>query len=88
MGKTKLTQKELKDVLTRGLKLKDPLFRLETHGTKISGSIVSDTFTVWDDARRQREIWDTLEKEYGSDSTARVGVLFAYTTTEWNVVLD
>ena len=88
MGKTKITQKELKDVLTAGLKLKDPVFQLESHGTKISGSIVSDTFSAWDDARRQQEIWDAIKKEYGPDSVALIGVLFAYTTTEWNVVLD
>ena len=88
MGQTKITQKELKDVLTQRLKLKDPLFQLESHGAKISGSIVSDTFAAWDDARRQKEIWDTLGKEYGPESTAFIGVLLAYTTTEWNVVLD
>ena len=88
MGKTKITQEELKNVLTAGLKLKEPVFKLEHHGTKVSGSIVSDTFAGWDDARRQHEIWNTLKKEYNSDSVALIGVLLAYTTTEWNVVLD
>lgn len=87
MGKTKITQAQLRSVLARRLKLKKPVFYLETHGAKISGSIVSDTFDPWDDARRQQEIWDALNEEYGSASVTFVGVMFAYTNTEWDVVL-
>lgn len=87
MGKTKITQTALKAVLKRELKLKEPVFHFEKHGAKISGSIVSDTFDTWDSARRQREIWDVLDQEYGPDAVGYVGVLFAYTTIEWNAAL-
>ena len=83
-----ITQSELKDVLTKRLKLQNPLFRLEKTGQKQSGSIVSDTFESWDDAERQKRIWSALDGEYGSDSVMLVGTLLAYTSAEWNIQLD
>ena len=83
-----ITQNELKDVLTKRLKLQNPMFRLERAGRKQSGSIVSETFEGWNDAERQKKIWSALDGEYGSDSVMLVGTLLAYTLAEWNVQLD
>lgn len=88
MHKTRITQTELKKALSDELSLEAPSFSLEAHAGKISGSVVSDTFAGWDDARRQREIWDALERRYNKDAVKLVGTLLAYTQAEWNVTLD
>lgn len=88
MGKTKITQTKLREILSREMNLQKPEFHLRSHGAKISGSIVSDTFVGKDDAARQQEIWDVLEREYGGESVRCVGVLLAYTRDEWNVTLN
>ncbi len=84
----KITEKKLKDVLTKRLKLKNPSFFLETlPDGKISGSVISDTFQKMRDSDRQRKIWDALEDEYSEECTDHVGTLLAYTKSEWNVDL-
>jgi len=88
MAKTKITQTELKQVLTDRLELASPGFHLENHGGKISGSIVSETFAGWDSLTRQNQVWDALEQEYGGEATMYVGTLLLYSPAEWNVQLD
>ena len=62
-----MSHEKLKEILTRRLKLKDPRFRLEGRG-RISGSLVSATFTGKRDHQRQQMIWDALEDELGATS--------------------
>lgn len=83
-----MTEDELKAVLTRKLSLLSPIFELERlPSSKLSGSIISDTFTGLPNSERQKRIWDALDAEYGSGSTDVVGTLLAYTQAEWNVDL-
>ncbi len=83
-----MTEEQVKEVLTRQLRLDSPRFELErTPGGKISGSIISDTFSDRGDSERQKLIWDALERELGAECTSVVGTLLAYTEAEWNVDL-
>jgi acid stress-induced BolA-like protein IbaG/YrbA len=84
MAANQLTQKELKELLARRLKLKSPVFHLEKAGNFIIGDIISLTFKGKDDLRRQKMIWDALESKYGRDATRWVGMLLAYTPDEWD----
>jgi len=84
MAKTKITQKELKQVLTERLKLDSPTFQLENHGGKVSGSVISETFVGWDSAKRQERVWHALQQEYGGEAVMIVGALLLYTPNEWN----
>ena len=82
-----MSHDKLKEILTRRLKLKDPHFRLEGRG-RVSGSVVSATFTGKGDSERQKMIWDALDKEFGSSSVKDVGMLLAYTPDEWELPLE
>lgn len=82
-----MSHEKLKEILTRRLKLKEPQFRLEGRG-RISGSLVSATFSGKPDHRRQQMIWDALEAELGATSTKDVGMLLAYSPDEWNLRLE
>jgi hypothetical protein len=84
----KITKEKLSDVLTKGLKLKEPEFDLKLlPGGKLSGSVISDTFKGIKDSERQTLIWDLLEKRLGEECMQQVGTLLAYTKAEWNVDL-
>ena len=82
MSKVKLQQ-----LLTKRLELADPVFRLERIGTKLAGSVISETFKGKSSRRRLRMIWDALDAELGAASVHRVGTLLAYTPEEWNIDL-
>jgi acid stress-induced BolA-like protein IbaG/YrbA len=81
----RLTQSKLRKILAEGLKLRDPEFRLETYGGRISGSIISPSFKRKRDYARQRAIWDVLDKALGPGSVKLVGMLLAYTPDEWYI---
>src|SRR5260370_28814645 len=82
-----MSHEKLKEILTRRLSVKDPHFRLEGRG-RISGSLVSPTFTGKPDHQRQQMIWDALDKELGAASVKEVGMLLAYTPDEWDLPLE
>jgi acid stress-induced BolA-like protein IbaG/YrbA len=82
MSKIKLQQ-----LLSQNLALHHPLFRLERIGSKLAGSIISDTFRGKSDRARQKMIWDALDAELGPESVKKVGTLLAYTPEEWNIDL-
>lgn len=82
MSKVKLQQ-----LLTQRLRLRDPIFKLETIGSKLAGSVVSETFKGKSARQRQEMIWDALDAEFGADSVREVGTLLTYTPEEWNVDL-
>ena len=82
-----MSHQKLKEILTRRLKLKVPLFRLEGRG-RISGSIVSASFVGKRDYERQRMIWDALDAELGAASVREVGMLLAYTPDEYELPLE
>src|SRR5438105_4835460 len=80
-----LTQSRLKAVLTKALKLKEPRFILERHGTRINGSVISETFRGKGDRQRQEMIWEALAEMLGPDSEKKVGMILAYTPSEWGI---
>lgn len=80
----KVSKSQLQSALVRELKLAQPVFRLESNGARVSGSVVSETFRGKKDHERQRMIWDALEKVYGPASVKLVGMLLAYTPEEWD----
>jgi acid stress-induced BolA-like protein IbaG/YrbA len=82
-----MSKVKLQDILTRRLRLAAPVFRLEKIGTKLAGSVISETFKGRSDHHRQRMIWDALDAELGADAVREVGTLLAYTNDEWNVDL-
>lgn len=82
MSKVKLQQ-----LLTQRLRLRDPIFKLETIGSKLAGSVVSETFKGKSARQRREMIWDALDAEFGADSVREVGTLPTYTPEEWNVDL-
>ena len=82
-----MSHEKLKGILIRRLKLKDPQFRLEGRG-RISGSLVSPTFTGKKPHQRQQMIWDALDEELGAASVKEVGMLLAYAPDEWNLALE
>jgi acid stress-induced BolA-like protein IbaG/YrbA len=82
MSKVKLQQ-----LLSQKLALKRPLFKLEKIGSKLAGSIISETFRGISDSARQNMIWDALDAELGPESVKEVGTLLAYTPEEWNIDL-
>lgn len=81
----RLTQSKLRKMLSDGLKLRDPEFRLESYGGRINGSIISPSFRGKRDLARQRAIWDVLDEALGPNSVKLVGMLLAYTPDEWYV---
>lgn len=85
MSKVQDAVAEIQSVLTRRAKLKAPRFALEAAGSKVSGSIISETFRGMPDSERQRHIWDALGAEYGADCAHRVGTILAFTPDEWDL---
>ena len=82
MSKIKLQQ-----LLTRRLRLSRPIFKLESIGSKLAGSIISDTFKGKSAQKRQTMIWDALEGELGAGFVHEVDTLLTYTPEEWNIDL-
>jgi acid stress-induced BolA-like protein IbaG/YrbA len=82
MSKIKLQQ-----LLTRRLRLNEPVFKLEKIGSKLAGSIISQTFKGKSARQRQEMIWDALDAELGAESVHEVGTLLTYTPQEWNIDL-
>lgn len=82
MSKVKLQQ-----VLTQRLRLNEPVFKLERIGSKLAGSIISDTFKGKSARQRVQMIWDTLDAELGPEAVHEVGTLLTYTPEEWNIDL-
>jgi acid stress-induced BolA-like protein IbaG/YrbA len=82
-----LNKNRVEQVLADALNLRDPEFRLEMAGGRISGSIISSTFKGKRDRERQKMIWDALEGEFGAEAVKLVGMLLAYTPEEWNLDL-
>ena len=80
----RLSKKKLLDILTRGLHLRQPQFKIERADDKWCGSIISPTFRGKGDFSRQQKIWHLLEKELGAKPFRHVGMLLAYTPQEWN----
>jgi acid stress-induced BolA-like protein IbaG/YrbA len=78
---------KLQRLLSQNLALNRPVFKLERIGSKLAGSIISNTFRGKTDRRRQKMIWDALDAEMGPASVKEVGTLLAYTPEEWNVDL-
>lgn len=81
----KLTKSKLKKILRSELALRTPVFRLESVGGRISGSVISETFKGKRDSGRQKMIWDALDRQLGPQSVRAVGMLLAYTPQEWDV---
>ena len=82
-----MSKVKLQKLLSEKLALKRPEFRLEKIGSKIAGSIISETFRGKSDRGRQEMIWDALDAELGSEAVLKVGTLLAYSPEEWNVEL-
>jgi len=82
-----MSKVKLQEILTRRLGLVRPIFRLERIGTKLAGSIVSETFKGKSDRRRMHMIWDALEAELGPEYFRQVGALLIYSPEEWNIEL-
>ena len=82
MSKVKLQQ-----LLTKGLSLKEPTFRLEKIGTKLSGSVISESFEGKTARQRQKMVWDALDAALGASATLEVGTLLLYAPEEWDVPL-
>jgi acid stress-induced BolA-like protein IbaG/YrbA len=82
MSKVKLQQ-----LLTRRLRLTQPEFRLERIGSKLAGSIISETFKGKSARQRQKMIWDALDAELGAESVHEVGTILTYSPEEWNIDL-
>ena len=82
MSKVKLQQ-----LLTQRLGLQEPVFKLEKIGSKLAGSVISDTFKGKSARQRVQMVWDALDAELGRDAVQEVGTLLTYTPEEWNVDL-
>lgn len=85
---SQVTVNDIETILTDRLKLEQPDFKLESAGSKVSGSVISPTFRGMPDSERQRLLWDALDAEYGPESVHRVGSLLAFTPDEWNIDND
>ncbi len=83
-----LTKRKLEDILTATLQLHNPRFRLERIGTRLVGSIISQTFHRKQGLERQRMIRKALESELGEQAHRAVGMLLAYTPDEWDIDLE
>lgn len=84
---TQSSQVAVKDVL-RTLDPKIDCLLEVLPGGKVSGNVVSVVFAGKDDSKRQRLIWDALDKHFGEAAPQVVGTLLAYTPDEWNVTLQ
>src|SRR5438094_6931029 len=83
MHEQKVNRSRVEQVLTEMLSLREPRFRLESAGGRVSGSIVSSSFKGKPDSQRQKMIWDALEQTFGPRALKVVGMLLAYTPDEW-----
>jgi acid stress-induced BolA-like protein IbaG/YrbA len=83
-----LTQARLIALLTDSLKLREPRFILERHGSMISGSVISKSFQKKDDLERQQSIRKAVDSALGSDARRLVGTILAYTPDEWDIDLE
>jgi acid stress-induced BolA-like protein IbaG/YrbA len=81
----KLSRSRLEKLLANGLKLDDPVFKLESNGDRINGSVISRTFEGKRDLARQDMIWGVLDRELGADAVRKVGMILAYTPAEWYI---
>ena len=84
----KLTKTKLESILQHELRLKEPVFHLDSVGGRLSGSVISETFKGKRDNERQKLIWDALEQALWPESVKLVGMLLAYTSDEWNLDVD
>lgn len=78
---------KLQQLLTRRLRLREPSFKLEKIGSKLAGSVISETFKGKSARQRVRMIWDALDAELGPEAVHEVGTLLTYTPEEWNIDL-
>jgi len=83
-----LTKSKLEAILTRSLRLRDPHFVLQKLGSRISGSIIDESFAGKRDLQRLQLIWNALDREIGSDHLRFVGMLLPYTPDEWDMPLE
>src|SRR5258708_32434995 len=77
-----LTQAKQKNILTEGLKLREPRFVLRKYGPRLYGNVISKSFWRKGDFDRQEMIRATLEKALGARFHQKVGMLLAYTPDE------
>jgi acid stress-induced BolA-like protein IbaG/YrbA len=82
-----MSKMKLQQMLKKNLRLKGAVFEIEKIGTKLAGSIISETFRGKSDRLRQKMIWGALDTELGAASVREVGTLLAYTPEEWNMNL-
>ena len=82
-----MSKVKLQELLTRRLGLREPHFKLEKIGSKLAGSIISETFTGKSARQRVEMIWKALDGELGSQAVHQVGTLLTYTPEEWNIDL-
>src|SRR2546430_17337705 len=80
-----VTPKQVQQVLTARLALKEPEFRLRRYGPFINGSVISPSFRGKRDRQRLTMIWDALKSEWGEEAERVVGMLIAYTPQEWHM---
>jgi acid stress-induced BolA-like protein IbaG/YrbA len=78
---------KLQQILSERLSLVHPIFRLEKIGTKLAGSVISETFKGKSERQRLHMLWDALDAELGADAVRQVGTLLLYTPEEWNIDL-
>jgi acid stress-induced BolA-like protein IbaG/YrbA len=84
---TLMSKIKLQQLLTRRLQLSQPVFRLERIGSKLAGSIISETFKGKSARQRQNMIRGALDAELGADSVQEVGTILTYSPEEWNIDL-
>lgn len=84
----KVTQTNVRKVLSEQLRLIEPQFHLETDGRRIIGTIISPTFKGKRDHQRQDMIRAALDEAFGTDGSKRIGMLLAFTPDEWNLDAD
>jgi acid stress-induced BolA-like protein IbaG/YrbA len=82
-----MSKAELERLLKDKLSLKQPTFRLEKVGAKLSGSVISETFRGKTARQRQTMVWDALDAQLGAGATQEVGTLLLYAPEEWDVPL-
>jgi acid stress-induced BolA-like protein IbaG/YrbA len=82
--RSKLTTAKLQKILTSGLRLRNPEFRLRQESGQIYGHLIAPEFQGRRALERQNLIWDTLEDSIGQDATTQVGMILAYRPDEWN----
>src|SRR4051794_30835977 len=84
----RLTQAAVREALEKGLRLREPEFRLETYMGRVNGSVISQTFKGKGDHRRVVMVRDALEKVLGVEGERKVGMILAYTPDEWYIGSD